>query len=262
MNEIYYVYPVFRKGSFHLISKAHIKHLNSKVKIQEIDESVLDSIFWTGSKKILLHPVGYILLGDRVEMFKQRIRRLYKLEQVEQVAKRLAGFDTADSDRISNIFVDVLNHLDFVIVPSKWAMQSYINSGVETDVLVLPHGLNNSFLSNSKEITHESIVKLQEIKKKHRVKFVLFFLLHSEYRKGADLVKKAIANIQQEMDDVVLVVKSQHPTNYFGDLKCINVSGWFDYDGLRRCACLPFSWRGLRIERIGGNCKRFTNVSS
>ena len=94
MSEIYYVYPVYQKGSFHVISKAHINHLNSKVKIQEIDESVLDNVMWTGGKRVLLHPVGYILLGDRVDMFPHRIKRLYKLKQV---AKRLAGFDTADS---------------------------------------------------------------------------------------------------------------------------------------------------------------------
>jgi len=210
---------------------------------------VLDNVMWTTPKKILLHPVGYIMLGDKVEMFKQRLRRLYYLKKV---TKRLAGFDTADSNKISMIFVDVLNHLDFVIVPSSWAMECYVNSGVETDVFVLPHGLNEPFLKDSREITNDAILKLQQIKKKHKAKFVLFFLLHSEFRKGADFVKEAISTIQQERDDVILVVKSQFPINYFNRLRSINITGWLSDDELRQlydvCDVLVCPSRGGGFE--------------
>jgi len=122
-GEVYYVYPIHQKGSFHFISKNHINYLKSKIKIQEIDESVLDNLMWLGDKSILLHPTGYLLLGDKVEMFYSRIKRLEKLKQV---SKRLGGLDTADSDRISKAFVNVLNQLDLVIVPSTWAKNCYI----------------------------------------------------------------------------------------------------------------------------------------
>jgi len=113
MNELYYVYPMYKKGSFHFISKEHIRYLKSNVKIQEIDESVLDNLMWIDGKSILLHPIGYFLLGDKEDMFKQRLKRLEKLLLVKDI---LGGFDTADSDKISSEFVNVLNKLDLVIV--------------------------------------------------------------------------------------------------------------------------------------------------
>jgi len=249
MNELYYIYPIHQKGSFHVISVNHINYLNNKIKIQQIDEQVLDNIMWTGDKRVLLHPIGYLLLGDRIEMFYSRIKRLEKLKQV---SKRLGGFDTADSDKISKIFVDVLNQLDLVIVPSTWAKNCYINSGVNTDVEILPHGLNNAFLSNSKKITNDAIKKLLEIKKKKKAKLVLFFLMHSEFRKGADFVAKAMTEIQKEYDNVFLVVKSLKPVDKINSLKLINITGWFNDNELRQlydaCDVLVCPSRGGGFE--------------
>jgi len=235
MNELYYVYPMYQKGSFHLISKNHINHLNNKIKVQQIDEQVLDSIWWVEGKKVLLHPIGYLLLGDKVEMFFSRIKRLEKLKQV---SKRLGGFDTADSDRISKIFVDVLNQFDLVIVPSQWAKNCYINSGVNTNVEILSHGLNDAFLSNSKQITHNAIQQLINIKRKKNAKLVLFFLMHSGFRKGADLVYRAMAEIQKEYDNVFLVVKTGEgigsDLSNLLKLKTIHIKGWLNDWELRQ----------------------------
>ncbi|RKX44971.1 MAG: hypothetical protein DRP27_05350 [Thermotogae bacterium] len=253
MNELYYVYPVYQKNSFHVISKAHISYLSLKVKVQEIDESILDNIMWTGDKSILLHPVGYLLLGDSVRMFYSRIKRL---DRLKKVAKRLGGFDTADSDAISQVFVNVLNELDLVIVPSEWAKECYLNSGVDIPIEVLPHGLNSSFLNNSKEITNKTIKELLEIKKKHDARLILFFLWHSGYRKGADIVAQAMSEIQKEHDNVFLVVKTGDIVDtYLHDLlklKMIHIKGWLSDDELRQlydvCDVLVCPSRGGGFE--------------
>ena len=243
MQELYYVYPIWQRGSFHNIAREHIKHLKAKISVQEVDEQVLDNIMWVGDKSILLHPIGYLLLGDRWEQFPHRIKRLYKLLNV---SKKLGGFDTADSSRISKTFVNVLNHLDLVFVPSNWAKECYENSGVETDVQVLPHGLPDEFLaplstpisSKLKNIESETIRKLTELKRKHKARFVLFFLMHSGFRKGADLVARAMQEVQKEFPRAYLVVKSGEILDpymsQFGKLKMINVKGWLSIKELRQ----------------------------
>jgi len=259
MEELYYVYPIYKDVSFSLISKNHIKHLNSKVKIQEIDESVLDSIMWVGEKRILLHPIGYLLLGDRIEHFKHRIKRLYKLQNVANV---LGGFDTADSDKISRVFVNVLNQMDLVMVPSSWAKETYERSGVESPIEIIPHGLNEAFLTESKEIKSDGIQKLIEIKEKHNAILVLFFLTHSGFRKGADLVAEAMKRIQREYDNVFLVVKTSNIVDpylrHLSSLKMIHIKGFLNDNELRELydACdillCPSRGGGFELNALEG----------
>ncbi len=238
MRELYYIYPMWQWGSFHNISKEHINHLRKYIKVQEIDESVLDNMVWAGGKNILLHPIGYILLGDRKEKFEHKLKRLTKLNSISE---RIGGFDTADSSQISDIFVSVLNQMDLVFVPSYWAKDVYEKSGVTTWVEVLPHGLPREFLSEPGEDfipANRAIADLVELKKKHRAKLVLFFLMHSGYRKGADLVAKVMRVIQKNNKNVFLVVKTHNVLDpffgHFRGLQMINVRGWFNELELRQ----------------------------
>lgn len=238
MKEIYYIYPMWQWGSFHNISVEHIKHLKKRVKVQEIDENVLDNIVWAGGKNILLHPIGYLLLGDRKEKFQHKLKRLDKLNTI---ADHLGGFDTADSSQIADIFVNVLNQMDLIFVPSTWARDVYINSGVESEVKVLPHGLPEPFLDEpGKDFipANKAISELMELKKKHRAKLVLYFLMHSGYRKGADLVAEAMRQIQDRHRNVFLVVKTHNVLDpffsRFSGLKMINIRGWFNEVELRQ----------------------------
>jgi len=235
MKELYYVYPMHQNGSFNFISKNHIRHLSENIRIQQIDEGTLDVIAWVTKKNVLLHPIGYMLLGDCMEQFPHRIKRLQRLKNT---TKRLGGFDTADSNRISKIFVDVLNEMDLVMVPSSWARDTFIKSGVMAPVEVIPHGLNDALLSDSKEITNDAVQKLIEIKKKNNAILVLFFLAHSGYRKGADIVTQVMTRIQRERDDVFLVVKTLDVLDpymsAFSGLKMIHIKGFFNDDELRQ----------------------------
>ena len=238
MKEIYYIYPKFQFGSFHNISVEHINRLRKRIKVQEIDKNTLDNICWAEGKRTLLHPVGYILLGDSIYKIEQKKKRLQVLRSV---SRNLGGFDTADSSQISDIFVKVLNKLDLVIVPSTWAKDVYEKSGVETDVRVLPHGIPDAFLEQPETEfipANKAIAELIEIKQKNRAKLVLFFLMHSGYRKGADLVAKVMREIQKNHKNVYLVVKTHNVLDpffsHFKELKMINVRGWFNEIELRQ----------------------------
>jgi len=226
MKSLTYVYPMHAINSFHIISKHHIEHLSKKIKVNEVDENTLDNIIWGKGKKVLLHPIGYLLLGDKIEYFAHRIKRLYKLKEC---CKLVGGFDTADSDRIANIFVKVLNQLDLIVVPSTWAKECYVNSGVIKPIEVLPHGVGNAFLQNYKVVENEVIRKLAEIKRKNKAILVLFFLQHSGFRKGADIVFNVLNKLQDEYDNVYLVVKTGNIEDpylfWLKQLKTIHIKG-------------------------------------
>jgi len=201
---LFYVYPRFKKVSFHYISQMHIQHLRDHIRIQELDEDVLDVVKLARGRNVLLHPILYSVMGDTLEQYSKKIQRLRKLLRIKN---KLGGFETTDSDKISRWAVDILNQLDLVIVPSTFARNTLQNSGVTTPIEVLPHGVPEEFLSPDKTITHPQLLELLNFKVKHRTIFVLHHLPHSGYRKGSDLVYEVMKKIQEKQPNVYLVVK-------------------------------------------------------
>jgi len=235
MKSLFYVYASTRETSFREISRFHIFHLSRYVKVQNVDEEVLDVIRWLPGKHVLLHPILYPLVGDRPEHHQQRIKRLNRLLAVSD---RLGGFDTADTDRLSQMAVDVLSKFERVFVPSKWAKECYESSGVQSRVEVLPHGLPDCFLSPSRRIDSFRLANLVSLKREHNAIFILFHLLHSGYRKGADLVAKIMKRIQDKYPNVFLLVKrGSNLDPYLGllrALKLVEIAGWLPADEYRQ----------------------------
>jgi len=227
LNELYYVYPMSMEVSFKFIGRHHIAHLKNRVKVQEIDHDVLDNIMWVPGKRVLLHPILYTTIGDRVQMFPRRIKRLEKLTKVSDL---LGGFETCDTDEISEISVKVLDHFEPIFVPSNFARSVFIKCGVENPVEVLPHGLPDPFLEDSSKITSPNIKPLLDLKQRHGAVLILYHLFHSGYRKGADLVYKAMERIQHEYHNAFLVVKRLSNLDpYLGllrKLKMVEVAGF------------------------------------
>jgi len=250
---IHYIYPRYKTVSFNSVSEQHIKHLSSRVKIQKIDEEVLDNMMWIQPRKILLHPVLYITIGDKEGMFKARQKRL---TNVLKIKSRIGGFETSDSDQISKIAVDVLNRFDVVFLPSTFAIKAFKKSGVQIPLELVPHGLSDSFLNPDTAIKADSIRHIREIKEKHGSTLVLFFCLHSDYRKGADLVYEAMEHIQGMHKDVVLVLKkTSHDTTInekFRKIRLIEVPTWLSDEELRQlydvCDLLLVPSRGGGFE--------------
>ena len=228
-QEIFYVYPKFRRLSFTEISKHHICYLTKYIKIQEIDEEVLDNIMWANPKNILLHPILYVTVGDKVEYFKARQKRL---DNLLKYRNRLGGFETTDTDAVSSISVVTLNLFDVIFVPSTWSRNVLEKCGVDAPIEVLPHGLNSNFLREKAKY----VAWLKDFKDKKNAILLLYFLSHSGYRKGADLVAKAVKRIQEKYSNVYLVVKRGNLEDpYMGVLRLLRtfeIAGWMDEEGL------------------------------
>jgi len=249
LSDIYYVYPMFKNMSFSLIAEQHIRYLERKVKVQKIPEDVLDNLMWIKPRNILLHPILYMTMGERKEMLEDRRKRL---RNIQKVAGVIGGFETADSDKISKEAVKILNQLNVIFMPSKFAVDCYKNSGVEIPIHIIPHGLGPSMLTTNKDITHTPIKSIANIKKRDDLVLVLYFVTHSEYRKGADIVADAMSFIQEKHKDVILVVKSGSLPSRFNTLKTMLVPFWLNDDQLRQlydvCDMLLVPSRGGGFE--------------
>jgi glycosyltransferase involved in cell wall biosynthesis len=203
-NEIFYVYPMWKNDSFSLISRQHIKYLRNYCKIEEIDEDTLDNLYWQPGHKILLHPILYPLLGERLHMVIERQRRLNNLLRLKG---KLGGFETADSDAISKEAVEVLNKMDLIFVPSNFVKDTYKNSGVASPVEVLPHGLSENFMREKRLPSNDFLRGLANMKANKGYTYMLFFYQHSAWRKGADIVADTYMSVRKEYNNLVLILK-------------------------------------------------------
>jgi glycosyltransferase involved in cell wall biosynthesis len=201
---IFYVYPRFKNISFSLIAKHHVSFLKQVTNVEEINEETLDIQYWLPHKTVLLHPILYSLIGDRKEQFEQRRKRLDKLLPV---VDKIGGFDTADSDKISEVAVEVLNKMNLIFVPSNYAKESYVSSGVSVSVEVLPHGVSKAFLRKPRVPTNEHLRKLFDYKRRNNIVYILFFYMHSGWRKGVDIVLRTYENLIKHHKNVILIVK-------------------------------------------------------
>jgi glycosyltransferase involved in cell wall biosynthesis len=78
---------------------------------------------------------------------------------------------------------------------------------VPTDAIVVPHGISEEFYKPS-SITDPNLRAILELKKEKNLRFVLFHLAHSSYRKGADLFVKAMSIVQARRPNVVVLLKT------------------------------------------------------
>jgi len=91
---------------------------------------------------------------------------------------RVIGFEVSDTDRLSETAISQINDYDFdlIITPSKWSAQGF--SGVNTEVVVLPHAINSD------------VIKSIDVNKKKDYFWV--YAPHSRERKGLDLVEEVL----------------------------------------------------------------------
>ena len=239
MKTIYYLYPIRNKVSFTFISKQHIRYLREKlqnnVKIIETDVDTFDPSAWGFNRKLILHPLFYPFFEG---VSKEANAKISKLNQCLNKGFKIIAFDTADSDRISEKAVDLANKVEAIIVPSNFAKKAFVDSGVYKPVHVVPHGIPDEFMVNGKTITHPDLAKLNEIKKKNNFVFVLFQLVHSGGRKGADLFAKAMSIVQKENPNVIILAKRLEGLDPYlpllRQLKCVEVSGYLELDAYRQ----------------------------
>ncbi|RLF08430.1 MAG: hypothetical protein DRJ60_00425 [Thermoprotei archaeon] len=215
---LWYVYPIWHRVSFTLIAKKHLEYMKKKARVEEIDELAFPHILPHSRPLVFIQPFFYVML--RSSRFISRRLHAYR---------GFIGIDVADSDRISNLAVSMTDYVEVMVVPSSFAKEAYIKSGATCRVEVVPHGLDDYWFTDPPRLT-QSFPDLFNLKRQRRLKFLLFFLWHSDYRKGADLVYNFYRELKKERKDVVLIFKTAtadgHWAKKFKELSCIHVYGW------------------------------------
>lgn len=233
IKRISYIYPLNSANSFNIVSANHVKYLrhkhiseNDNIEIDEVDWTQLQNLDWKEKRNVLIHPFLYQFAS--YESFMQNSRNFARLLATKH---KIGGFDVADSDRISKIAVDLINKIDLIMVPSNFAKDVYIKSGVTIPVEILPHGIEDEFLTDAHIRTDNiEIAKLRKLKEGGNV-LILYFLVHSGHRKGADLVKEVMKRVQKKFKNVYLVVKGKDK-DYFSDIRSIYIESWMNDNDL------------------------------
>ena len=267
MGEIYYVYPKWKNVSFTKIANAHIEQLKPKIKVQEIDEDVLDNLMWLRPRNILLHPVLYVTIGDKAGLFDARQKRL---KSVLKVKGKLGGFETSDSDELSKKAINTINSLDVLFLPSHFAVKVFKKSGAKVPLHRIPHGISDVMCSPNRNITNPTIQEMLKLKKRKGAILILYFLLHSKYRKGADLAYEALRFIQEKHKDFYLVLKggggNDIITRRLKTLRCIEINTWMAEDVLKQlydvCDMLivPSRGGGFELNALEGMARALPTI--
>lgn len=191
MKPLTYIYPKSQRPSFKLIAQQHIKQLRKR-GVEVIERDIKYFTEKDVGEVTVTHPMFYPVI-DAPFKVKWLIRR----------AKKLIGFDVCDSDRITDLASYIANMYDLVCVPSKFCKEVYRQSGVFSRIEVIPHGVDDAFFREPREPRDPDVRKVAE---KRGVK-ILYFLWHSGFRKGCDVVAEAFARLLKDFDNVHLIVK-------------------------------------------------------
>ena len=215
---LWYIYPMWHRVSFTLIAKKHLQYMKRRVRVEEIDELAFPHIIPHSRPIVFIQPYFYVML--RASKFISRRLHAYR---------GFIGIDVADSDRISNLAVSMTDYAKVMVVPSTFAKEAYIKSGVTVPVEVVPHGLDDNWFTDPPKIG-QSFPDLLNLKRQRKCKFLLYFLWHSDWRKGVNLVYEFYAKLLKERKDVVLIFKTATADGVwvekFKKLGCIHVYGW------------------------------------
>ena len=198
MADVLYLYPQLVRVSFTNIAEKHVEQLCKCMTVETL-EIKHTYIVHKHYPIIATHPVFWVFTHPSPTVLDLRLKQL---EHVYKHCDALIGFDVADSDRIAQFCADLLNeYYDCVIVPSNASREAYIRSGVNIPVHVIPHGIDDRLINANPSLEHVYNFDLRlafDYKCNKGYKYVLFFLWHSGYRKGADIVAQAMQIVQKE----------------------------------------------------------------
>lgn len=245
---LWYVYPIRHRVSFTIIAKEHVKQLRKYYTVYEIEEKAFLSIVPYSQPNVCVHPYLYALLSE-FDVY-SRLKARYST---------VFGFEVADSDRISPIAINAVNQADVLIVPSEWSRQAYLRSGTKIPVHVVPHGLRKEFYRKKRLPVHPTLQELFLMKMKRNPVLIFFFIWHSSFRKGLDLVYKIMKRLQKERDNVVLVLNAVYPgdklVSELAKLKTVLLVGWYNLpdfvDLMDICDIYLLTSRGGGFEMLG-----------
>ena len=108
------------------------------------------------------------------------------------------GVFVCETDRIHPFWVDECNLFDLIVVPSAFCQQAFVNSGVTTPVVVIPHGLEPEYQP----------VSAPRYKENKFVFYNTFSSANRFQRKGGEELVSAFLKAFEGHDDVVLRLRS------------------------------------------------------
>jgi len=183
--------------SFFLISYFHIKELRKNFDVREGIVNILghELAFKRYLRDVdlaIVHPCLYpFAFGDYQEYYVKFFNTFNKS----------IGIDTADSNKVNPKFKKLLDSFTRLIVPSEWAKKAYLKTRTKTPIHILPHGLDEAFFQPKISVPRSYV--LQRLQQNPKTK-ILFFYIHSEWRKGIDLIEK----IAPKIPNTLWVMKS------------------------------------------------------
>lgn len=240
-----YIYPMWHKVSFSIVAQKHIeymKRLLGDLKVYEIDEKAFIGFTPHTKMTTFVHPAIYIMneiKQKRLAVGSGSINEEY-YRWWKSKFEQLIAVDVADSDHVSHVAIELVNLLDKLVVPSSFSKDAYERSGARVPVYVVPHGVDpewyttpnfwkSDYVTISGHIS-ANIIDIYLYKKRTGKKILLYWLWHSDLRKGWPEVKAFYEKLRQRRSDVILLIKSGIPNpvqfQEVFDLGAINVYGW------------------------------------
>ena len=224
---IYYVYPQHHDVSFKFVAREHIKMLKEKYLVYEIPALSFYQFTPFRNPISIIHPFFY-------SMWKWTNVEFSFFKKYRSKVSEIIGVEVADSDKISEKFVDYANNLaDKIIVNSEWSKNAFKNSGLKIPIYKVVHNFNERLLADDNELKVDDQLKyIEKVKKEKKIKLIMISLWHSDFRKGADLFHVIAKEIQKERDDIYFLVKSGGARTDFKDIKMFNLTGNTDFDNI------------------------------
>lgn len=143
------------------------------------------------------------------------IPNLYKLIY-EKVKKdyyiKKIGYCTWETDKLPNKWVDELNQMDEVWVPSTYNKETFLKSGIKTNINIFPH----IFLEQ--DLFSKNQIELTDVFNRTipNNKFTFYCIAEYSERKGIDDLITVFEKINKKYKDVQLLLKL-HYKNYSKD---------------------------------------------
>jgi len=187
MRNILYVYPQWHTVSFSLVAKHHIKHLKKWVRVQEWDELSFPEFYPVARWALIIHPYFYVV-HRWINQFMSLMPNTSAEQVRNEIRERWRKFDkviaveVADSDRISDLAVWLLEPCSDVVVPSTFSQRAFIESGCRKPVHVVPHGVDLEWYDTEYTAAlpapNPTLEVVRHLKEVHKVKLLLFWLWH------------------------------------------------------------------------------------
>jgi len=214
MKYIFYAYPMWKKVSFSLIAEKHVQQLRKYFNVETIDENTLPFIRGLFTPFVIVQPFFYPF--QKYEKYLAKHLKRWK---------GLIGVDVADSNRISSYAVRLTEYASALIVPSSFSKNAFLNSGVKVPVHILPHGVDEQYI-NTPKIQPNSFKILENLKQSKNMKILVTYILHSDYRKGLDLLEKIYSKLRRERKDIALAIKDLRGVRLKIDKEIRIFTGW------------------------------------